>query len=113
VIWGFFCVVVVRTWPWIIVGLGSLIYFPIVAGEDPELAFPKMMVKFLPGGMAGVVLAAFIAAFLSTIAANLNLAASYLMNDFYARLIKPQSKGKRIISSLRELRRLLFCCLRF
>jgi len=94
VIWGFFCVVVVRTWPWIIVGLGSLIYFPIVAGEDPELAFPKMMVKFLPGGMAGVVLAAFIAAFLSTIAANLNLAASYLMNDFYARLIKPQSKGK-------------------
>jgi Na+/proline symporter len=94
VIWGFFCVVVVRTWPWIIVGLASLIYFPIIKGEDPELAFPKMMVKFLPGGMAGIVLAAFIAAFLSTIAANLNMAASYLMNDFYVRMIKPQAKGK-------------------
>ncbi len=93
VIWGFFCIVVVRTWPWVIVGLASLIYFPIVKGEDSELAFPKMMVKFLPGGLAGIVLAAFIAAFLSTIAANLNLAASYLMNDFYVRLIKPQSKG--------------------
>ncbi|OHB53862.1 MAG: hypothetical protein A2Y10_00335 [Planctomycetes bacterium GWF2_41_51] len=94
VIWGFFCVVVVRSWPWIIVGLASLIYFPIIQGEDPELAFPKMMVKFLPGGMAGIVMAAFVAAFLSTIAANLNLAASYLMNDFYVRIIKPQSKGK-------------------
>jgi SSS family solute:Na+ symporter len=94
VIWGFFCVVVVRTWPWIIVGLASLIYFPIIKGEDPELAFPKMMVKFLPGGMAGIVLAAFVAAFLSTIAANLNMAASYLMNDFYVRMIKPQAKGK-------------------
>jgi Na+/proline symporter len=94
VIWGFFCIVVVRTWPWIIVGLASLIYFPIIKGEDPELAFPKMMVKFLPGGMAGIVLASFIAAFLSTIAANLNMAASYLMNDFYVRIIKPQAKGK-------------------
>jgi len=94
VIWGFFCVVVVRTWPWVIVGLASLIYFPIIKGEDPELAFPKMMVKFLPGGLAGIVFAAFIAAFLSTIAANLNMAASYLMNDFYVRFVKPQSKGK-------------------
>jgi len=94
VIWGFSCVVVVRSWPWIIVGLASLIYFPIIRGEDPELAFPKMMVKFLPGGMAGIVLAAFIAAFLSTVAANLNLAASYLMNDFYVRVFKKQENAK-------------------
>lgn len=94
VIWGFFCVVVVRSWPWIIVGLASLIYFPLIKGEDPELAFPKMMVKFLPGGMMGIVFAAFIAAFLSSIAANLNMAASYLMNDFYLRIFKNQEKNK-------------------
>ncbi|OHB48995.1 MAG: hypothetical protein A2Y10_00980 [Planctomycetes bacterium GWF2_41_51] len=94
-IWGFFCIIVLRSWPWIIVGLASLIYFPLIPGEDPELAYPKMMVKFLPGGLMGIVLAAFIAAFLSTIAANLNLAAAYLVNDFYIRIICPNARNKK------------------
>ncbi len=77
---------VLRTWPWIVVGLGSIILFPTLA--DPEAAYPKMMVAFLPNGLKGLMVAAFLAAFMSTITTHLNWGASYLMNDVYKRFLK-------------------------
>lgn len=70
---------VLRPWPWILVALGSLAMFPEL--DDPELGYPKMMVELLPDGWRGVMVAALLAAFMSTIDTHLNWGASYLVND--------------------------------
>ncbi|MFH1857953.1 MAG: sodium:solute symporter family protein [Candidatus Omnitrophota bacterium] len=95
VLWYNFAHYAVRPWPWIIVGLGSLIYFPNIA--DPESCYPKMMVKFLPIGLRGFLVAAFLAAFMSTIATHLNWGASYLINDFYKRFINKRASEKHYV----------------
>jgi len=85
----------IRPWPWIIVGLGSLIYFPNLA--DPESSYPKMMVMFLPAGLKGFLVAAFLAAFMSTIATHLNWGASYLINDVYKRFLKRDAAERHYV----------------
>lgn len=72
---------VVRSWPWVIVGILSIIYFPGL--EDAESSFPLMIDRFLPVGLKGVMVAAMLAAFMSTLDTQLNWGASYLVNDFY------------------------------
>ena len=78
-LWFTFAHYVLRPWPWILVALASLVLFPDL--DDPELAYPKMMVEFLPVGWRGLMVAALLAAFMSTIDTHLNWGASYLVND--------------------------------
>jgi Na+/proline symporter len=97
----------IRPWPWIIVGLGSLIVFPNLdslmqafPNVDPQfvkndLAYPAMLKTFLPAGLLGLVVASLIAAFMSTVASQINWASSYLVNDFYGRFIKPDATEKQ------------------
>ncbi|MBI5242386.1 MAG: Na+:solute symporter [Elusimicrobia bacterium] len=88
----------VRPWPWIIVGMGSLIYFPNLA--DPETAYPLMMIKFLPNGLRGMLVAGFLAAFMSTISTHINLGASYMVSDLYKRfLVKDASQRHYVWAS--------------
>lgn len=56
------------------------------------------MLTFLPAGLLGLVLASLIAAFMSTISTHLNWGASYLVNDFYKRFIKPDASEKRLVN---------------
>ncbi len=70
---------VLRPWPWILVALASLAVFPTL--EDPELGYPKMMMEFLPDGWRGLMVAALLAAFMSTVDTHLNWGASYVVND--------------------------------
>ena len=86
-LWGSFAHYVVRPWPWIIVGLASLVYFPLTPGEDPEAAYPKMMMELLPTGLRGLMVVSFLAAFMSTVDVKLNWGASYLVNDVYKRFV--------------------------
>jgi SSS family solute:Na+ symporter len=79
--WFCFCHLVLRPWPWIIVGVLSLHYLPDLA--DPESAFAEMSNMFLPVGFKGFMVTAFLAAFMSTISTQVNWGASYLINDFY------------------------------
>jgi len=95
VLWYNFAHYAVRPWPWIIVGLGSLIYFPNIA--DPESSYPKMMVMFLPVGLRGFLVAAFLAAFMSTITTHLNWGASYLVNDVYKRFVKKDAPERHYV----------------
>ncbi|MGH7702485.1 MAG: sodium:solute symporter family transporter, partial [Gemmatimonadales bacterium] len=74
---------VVRTWPWVLVGLAALVIMPGLA--DPELAYPLMMVRYLPAGLLGLVFASLLAAFMSTVSTQINWGASYLVHDLYAR----------------------------
>jgi Na+/proline symporter len=74
---------VVRTWPWVLVGLAALLILPAL--EDPELAYPMLMRRFLPPGLLGLVFASLLAAFMSTVSTQINWGASYLVHDLYAR----------------------------
>lgn len=74
-----------RPWPWIIVGLCSLVLYPEIADADKKIGYVYAMRDYLPIGLKGLLLVAFLAAYMSTISTQLNWGASYLMNDFYMR----------------------------
>ncbi len=80
-----------RMWPWIIVGIVAAVLFPWKPGMDAELGYIKVMLAVLPAGLLGVLLASFLAAYMSTISTQVNLAASYLVNDVYRPFI---TKGR-------------------
>ncbi|GAB5410328.1 MAG: Na+:solute symporter [Balneolaceae bacterium] len=79
-----------RPWPWILVALVSLIVFPDLI--DKEAGYPMVMAEVLPVGWFGLMCVAFLSAFVSTISTQLNWGTSYVINDFYARFIKKESK---------------------
>ncbi len=75
-----------RPWPWILVGLVSILVYPEL--DDRELGYPKLMVELLPAGLFGLLVVAFLSAFVSTVSTHLNWGASYLVNDVYKRFMK-------------------------
>jgi SSS family solute:Na+ symporter len=79
----------IRPWPWILVAMASLILYPGLA--DPETGYIRVMIDHLPPALRGLMIAAFAAAYMSTIATQLNWGASYLVNDFYRRFWKPDA----------------------
>lgn len=95
----------VRPWPWFIVALASLVLFPDLT--DHESAYPKMIETLLPAGLKGLMVAAFLAAFMSTIDSHLNWGASYFVNDFYRAFLHPEADEKRLV----KVTRLAMCCL--
>jgi Na+/proline symporter len=85
-----------RPWPWILVALSALVLYPHgVRGPDgkvdAELGYIQAMIDYLPAWLRGLMLAGFLAAYMSTIGTHLNLGASYLTNDIYRRFIKPSA----------------------
>lgn len=74
-----------RPWPWILVGLAGIVLYPDVA--DRELRYVLAMRDTLPAGWRGFLLAAFFAAYMSTVATQLNWGTSYLVHDFYRRFL--------------------------
>lgn len=73
---------VLRPWPWIVVGLISLIVFPGL--DDPEMGYPMMALEYLPAGWLGLMAASLVAAFMSTVDTHINWGASLVVNDFLA-----------------------------
>lgn len=88
----------IRPWPWIIVGLCALVLYPDLPHADKGLGFVKAMNDFLPVGLKGLLLAAFLAAYMSTIATHLNWGTSYFVNDFYKRFIKKDGSEKSYVT---------------
>ncbi|MFC2085404.1 sodium:solute symporter family protein, partial [Bacteroidota bacterium] len=74
---------------------------------DPGKMYPKLMVKLLPSGLLGLLLAVFLSAYMSTIASQLNWGTSYLINDFYKRFIKKNSSEQHYVL----VSRILIICL--
>jgi len=85
----------VRPWPWVLVALASLILFPGLA--DPETGYIRVMIVYLPPSLRGLMVAAFAAAYMSTIATQLNWGASYLVNDFYRRFWQQQATERHYV----------------
>lgn len=94
-----------RPWPWIIVALVSFVVLPTNIHpkllEDPELRYPLMVLKYLPTGLKGLMIASFLAAFMSTIDTQLNWGSSLLINDFYKRFIKKDASEKHYVLASR------------
>lgn len=74
-----------RPWPWIIVGLCSLVLYPDLPINEAGKGFVMTMQDYLPAGLKGLLFVAFLAAYMSTISTQLNWGASYLTNDLYKR----------------------------
>jgi solute:Na+ symporter, SSS family len=110
---------VLRPWPWILVGLASLIVYPQLSdikqafpNLDPKLighdiAFPAML-RFLPTGWMGLMLGGLVAANSSTILTHLNWGASYLVHDFYRRFINTGAAERHYVVAGRVATVILF-----
>jgi Na+/proline symporter len=97
-----------RTWPWIIVALCSMLVFPTL--DDIALAFPDVprnlvgndiaypaMLTFLPVGWLGVMVAGLLSAYVSTIVTHLNWGTSYLVHDLYRRFVQPSASERHYV----------------
>jgi len=110
---------VLRPWPWILVGLASLLVYPELS--DIQKAFPHLdpalvghdiaypaMLKFLPAGWIGLMVGGLIAANSSTILTHLNWGASYLVHDYYRRFLRRGESERHYVAAGRVATVLLF-----
>lgn len=98
-----------RSWPWIVVALASLVMFPTLdsirtafPNVDPalvghDMAYPAML-KFLPHGFLGLMIAGMLAAYVSTIVTHLNWGASYLVHDFWRQFVRPDRDERHYVT---------------
>jgi Na+/proline symporter len=110
---------VLRPWPWILVGLASIIVYPTLGdlrralpNVDPamignDIAFPAML-RFLPIGWIGLMVGGLVAANSSTILTHLNWGASYLVHDFYRRFINTGETERHYVRAGRVATVILF-----
>ncbi len=103
---------VIRSWPWVVTALASLILIPdsllsVTEGArtfvDHERAYPRLITMLLPVGLRGVLVASFFAAFMSTVDSQLNWGASYLVNDVYKRFIRKKAPESHYIKVSRVI----------
>ena len=98
----------IRPWPWILIALASLVMYPEISDlvgalpdMDPSVVKDdisySVMLRHLPEGLLGLVLASLIAAFMSTISTLLNWGSSYMVNDLYQRFIEPGASSRRLV----------------
>ncbi|MGA1018375.1 MAG: sodium:solute symporter family transporter [Phycisphaerales bacterium] len=81
-----------RPWPWIVVAIGSLAVLP-PGTVDAEAAYPAMIDRFCGPGVKGLLVAAMLAAFMSTVDTHLNLSGAYLVNDVIDPLRRAVRRG--------------------
>jgi Na+/proline symporter len=96
---------VIRPWPWILTALAAMVVFPELVSAPAgtmEAAYPRM-IGFLPAGITGIVIASLFAAFMSTIESIVNLAGSYLLNDFYRPFVRKEASERHYILVSRVL----------
>jgi Na+/proline symporter len=85
----------IRPWPWILVALVSVVVYPGL--KDPETGYIRVLIDYMPVSLRGLMIAAFAAAYMSTIGTQLNWGASYLVNDFYKRFLKKKATEKHYV----------------
>jgi Na+/proline symporter len=96
----------IRPWPWIVTGLATVILYPNLV--DKESGYVHAFVDYLPTPWRGVMMAGFAAAYMSTVGTQLNWGASYLVNDFYKRFLKPKETESHYVMVARIATVLLF-----
>ncbi len=85
----------IRPWPWIFTALAVLVLYPDL--PDPESGYVRIMIDHLPPSLRGLMVAGFIAAFMSTNSTQLNWGAAYLVNDFYKRFFRRDASERHYV----------------
>jgi SSS family solute:Na+ symporter len=110
-----------RPWPWIIVALASIIVYPSLNDiartfpyVDPglignDMAYPAML-RFLPAGFLGLMVAGLLAAYVSTLTTHLNWGTSYLVHDCYRRFLRPGASERHYVAVGRGVTAGLMLC---
>ena len=101
-----------RPWPWILVALVAMVEFqndPAFAA-DPESGYVRIMMLHLPVSLRGLMVAAFAAAYMSTIGTQLNWGASYLVNDVYKRFVKKSEAEGHYVKVSQVMTIILMIC---
>jgi SSS family solute:Na+ symporter len=94
-----------RSWPWIVTGLVAVAVYSPHGGlkpnpefaAEPEKGYVMILRDFLPPALRGLMIAAFLAAFMSTVGTQLNWGTSYLINDFYRRFLVKRASEKHYV----------------
>jgi Na+/proline symporter len=86
----------IRPWPWIVTGLAVIVLYPGL--KHPETGYMMVLNAHLPHQYRGIAMAGFLAAFMSTIATQLNWGASYLVADFYRRFLRRDASEQHYVS---------------
>jgi Na+/proline symporter len=89
----------VRSWPWVITALAASVLYH--DGKDPEGAYVRVMIDHLPQSLRGLMMAGFLAAYMSTVATHLNWGASYLVGDLYKRFLRPNESERHYVAASR------------
>jgi Na+/proline symporter len=95
-----------RPWPWIITGLVALAVYSTNGGlhpnpefaANPQQGYVMVLRDYLPPALRGVMIAAFLAAFMSTLGTQLNWGVSYLVNDFYRRFLAREKTERHYVA---------------
>jgi len=98
-LWFAIAHIALRPWPWIVAGLCAMAFFGPI--DDPETYYPLVMNDVLPVGVFGVMLASFLAAFMSTVDTQLNWGASIVVTDVYKRFVRREATEKEYILASR------------
>ena len=97
---GFFLTGIPIEWPLFAIGstmIGLIARFLIPDLADPELATPMIIMQLLPAGIAGLVIAAYIAAVMSSADSCLMGPVAIFTNDIYKKYLKPQSSQEQLV----------------
>ncbi|HYL64727.1 MAG TPA: sodium:solute symporter family protein, partial [Candidatus Methylomirabilis sp.] len=94
-----------RSWPWIVTGLVAVAVYSAHGGlhpsaefaAEPEKGYVMVMRDYLPPALRGLMIAAFLAAFMSTVGTQLNWGTSYLINDFYRRFLARDASERHYV----------------
>ena len=89
----------VRPWPWILTALASLVLYPTLVDKESGYVRTLMDPRVFPTSLRGIMLAAFAAAYMSTIGTQLNWGASYVVNDFYRRFLRKQRHEREYVAA--------------
>jgi Na+/proline symporter len=84
-----------RPWPWILTAVAVIVLYPGL--QHPESGYMMVLNTYLPHQYRGIAIAGFLAAFMSTIATQLNWGASYLVSDFYRRFVKKDGTERHYV----------------
>jgi solute:Na+ symporter, SSS family len=87
----------IRPWPWILTALASLVLYPDLADKEAGYIRTLMDPNIFPPYLRGFMLAAFAAAYMSTIGTQLNWGASYIINDFYRRFVAREASERHYV----------------
>jgi solute:Na+ symporter, SSS family len=88
-----------RPWPWILTALAAVVLYPNLA--QPEKGYMLVATRQTPHALLGILLAGFMAAFMSTVATQLNWGSSYLVEDFYRRFVNKKASESHYVNASR------------